>query len=63
MYVWVIICMVISAIFKGVALFQLADKKTDSTVRMKKYAKINIGFYVFVGIAIVLLVVQYMSNH
>lgn len=50
---------VISALFKGLALYNLSNKNWDMDMRKKKYMQMNIPSYIFLVPGFILLLYVY----
>ena len=54
-----IACIIISALFKGLALRNLANQNLDFEIRKKKYLQMNIPSYIFLIPGVILLIYLY----
>lgn len=55
---YVLISVLVSALFKGLAIYALTNQRLEEYKRKKYYFLLNIGFYVFVAVAFVLLFIN-----
>lgn len=53
--VFFILCVVLSLVFKGLAIKALTNRSLDERMRKLRYFKLNLGFYFFVGLAFLLI--------
>lgn len=45
----------LSLLFKGLAIWQLTDKRLEERQRKLRYFTLNLGFYIFVSLAFFLI--------